>query len=317
MTMANHSPCRLTSLSNLNWPVRIMLATFMAAAGIGYMTGLLQLVVQHSSTGDSLPTREDVVKIFHGHTGEKKTQIERLIEAPETLPFNGTGSMRKAFFDKSDDWKDAIKQKPEAEVRKEREGEALALLAWLRNGAKKEHYEKDAFPLPETLAQQPITIDFLKVDDQGKPSTPRTVSIKSLITTRCAGCHGSGGEVAKFSLESHEGVVKYNKEATSGAIPLQRLASITHTHMMAFAVLFGCTGLLFTLTRYPAWIRAIFGPWVLFFQVLELGMWWLARLDPFFAECIRICGGLVGVGLAIQLLGGLYDVLGPKVKSDV
>lgn len=314
--MANHTPCRLSSLSHLNWPVRIMLATFMMAAGIGYLTGLLQLIVQHSSTGKDLPTREDVVKIFHGDTGEKKTQIERLIESPETLPFNGTGSMRKAFFDKADDWKDAIKQKPEAEVRKEREGEALALLAWLRAGATKDSYDKDEFLLPETLAQQPVTLDFLKVDDQGKPVAPRKLAIKSLITTRCAGCHGLGGEAARFSLETHDAIVKYNKEASSGAISLQRLASITHTHMMAFAVLFGCTGLLFTLTRYPGWVRAIFGPWVLFFQVLELGMWWLARLDPFFAECIRICGGLVGVGLAIQLLGGLYDVLGPVARKN-
>lgn len=308
----NPTPWRFTSLSYLPWPVRLTLAMFLCAAGVGYLTGLIQLHFAHASPGNMLPTSKDVVKVYHGEAGQKMTQLERLIEAPDNLPFNGTGSMRKAFFEKSDDWKDAIKQKPEATVRAEREGERLALLAWLRAGANKDSYDKDAFVLPETLAKQSITIDFLKVDDKGKESQPRTFSVQSLINTRCAGCHDQGGEAAKFPLKSFDAVVKYNKEPSSGAMSLERLASLTHTHMMAFAVLFGCTGLLFSFTRYPAWIRAIIGPWTLFFQVIDIGMWWAGRLHPIFAEMIIVSGGLVGIGLAIQLLGGLYDILGPR-----
>jgi len=303
---------RFTSLSYLPWPVRLTLAMFLCAAGVGYLTGLIQLHFAHASPGNLLPSGKDVIKVFHGESGQKMTQLERLLEAPDNLPFNGTGSMRKALFEKSDDWKDAIKQKPEASVRTEREGERLAFLSWLRAGATKESYDNDKFPLPETLGQQVITKDFLQVDDQGKEVKPRTLLIKSFITTRCAGCHGQGGEAAKFPMESFDAIIKYNKEPSSGAISIERLASITHTHMMAFAVLFGCTGLLFSFTRYPAYIRAIFGPWVLFFQVVDIGLWWGGRLHPLLAEMIPISGGLVGLGLAIHLLGGLYDVLGPR-----
>jgi hypothetical protein len=83
--------------------------------------------------------------------------------------------------------------------------------------------------------------------------------------------------------------------------------------MMAFAVLFGATGLLFSFTSYPAKIRAIFGPWTLFFQVTEIICWWLSRLDPRFAEFgVAGCGALVGFGLGIQILGGLFDLFHRK-----
>ena len=151
-------------------------------------------------------------------------------------------------------------------------------------------------------------------DKTSKPVVPRVLYIQGLISTRCAGCHGNGGEAQKFPLENYEAIAKYNKEPSSGAISLDRLASITHTHMMAFAVLFGCTGLLFAFTRFPSVIRAIFGPWVLFFQVVDIALWWLARLDPLFAKMIAVSGALVGLGLGIQLLGGLYDIFGPKPR---
>ncbi len=317
--MANTSSCTPTTLRNLPLPIRLTLGMFLVAAGIGYLTALVQLHFSHASPGNMLPTPDDAVKVFHGATGPHMTHIERLLESPEGMPFNGTGSMRKAFLEKSGEWKKEIKGKTDAEVatiKAEREGERLALLAWLRAKASKDAFDKNEFVLPDTLATQPVTAEFIKIDDKtSKPAVPRTVHISALLSTRCAGCHGNGGEAQKFPLETYEGIVKYNKEATSGAIALDRLASITDTHMMAFAVLFGATGLLFAFTRYPSIIRSIFGPWVLFFQVVDIGLWWMARLDPLFAYMIPISGALVGLGLGIQLLGGLYDLFGPRPKT--
>jgi hypothetical protein len=294
-------------------PVRLTLAMFLVAAGVGYLTGLVQLHFAHASPGHLLPTPDDAAKVYHGQPGAKMTQLERLLEAPENLPFNGTGSMRKALTEKSDDWKEAIKQKPEATVRQEREGERLALLAWIRAGADKKAFDEDKFQASEDLARQPITLDFLKVDDQGKEMQPRTISIKALVDSRCVRCHGQGGEADKFPLEKYDHIAKYLKEPSSGALSLERLASLTHTHMMSFAVLFGATGLLFAFTSYPPFIRALFGPWVLFFQVIEIGCWWLSRLDPIFSQVGVVgCGMLVGFGLGVQILGGLIDLFWRK-----
>ncbi len=313
--MANGTHPDRYLLRNLPLPVRLTLAMFLIAAGVGYLTGLIQLHFAHASPGNVLPTPDDAVKVYHGQSGEKLTQLERLLVADEKLAFNGTGSMRRAFTDKAGDWKEAIKQKPEAQVRAEREGERLALLEWIKAGLPKQAYDEDKFPLPEKLAGQPLTIDFLKVNDQGKEMQPRVLSLKSLVDTRCASCHGQGGEAEKFSLEKYDAVVKYNKEPGSGALSLEKLALITHTHMMAFAVLFGCTGLLFAFTSYPAPIRAVFGPWTLLFQVLDIACWWLGRYDPIFAKAIAITGALVGLGLGIQIIGGLFDLFSKKGKA--
>jgi hypothetical protein len=314
--MANDTQWDRNLLRNLPLPIRLTLAMFLIAAGVGYLTGLIQLHFAHASPGNLLPTPNDAVKVYAGEQGPKMTLLERVLEAPASMPFNGNGSMRKAFLEKSDDFKEAIKQKPEATVRAEREGERLALLEWIRAGANRKEYDEDSYPLSEKLAKQPITIDFLKVDDKGKELTPRMLSIKTLIDNRCVRCHSTGGEADKFSFEKFENFIKYNREPSSGAMSLERLASITHTHMMAFAVLFGATGVLFSFTSYPAKIRAIFGTWTLFFQVMEIICWWLSRLDPRFAEFgVAGCGALVGFGLAVQILGGLFDLFHSKGRA--
>jgi hypothetical protein len=309
--MANATDPLPLTLRRLPLPVRLTLGMFMIAAGVGYLTGLIQLHYAHASPGNLLPTGEDVVKVYHGQTGPRMTQLERVLEAPENLPFNGTGSMRRAFTDKSDDWKDMLKQKPEPDLRKEREGERLAMLQWIRAGASKEAFDKDKFELQGDIAKHPLSTDYILVDDAGKEVAPRTILIKTLFTNRCSGCHGQGGEAEKFPLEKHDAIVKYLKEPSSGAMSVERLASITHTHMMGFAVLFGLTGIIFSFTSYPTKFRAIFGPWTLFFQVIDIGFWWLGRVDPLYAEMIRVTGALVGLGLGLQIICSLWDLFRP------
>src|SRR5260221_14655028 len=114
--MANTSCCTPTTLRNLPLPIRLTLAMFLVAAGIGYLTALVQLHFAHASPGNMLPSPDDAVKVFHGATGPQMTQIERLLEAPVNMPFNGTGSMRKAFLEKSGEWKSEIKNKSAAEL---------------------------------------------------------------------------------------------------------------------------------------------------------------------------------------------------------
>ncbi|HEY1860828.1 MAG TPA: hypothetical protein VGG61_10765, partial [Gemmataceae bacterium] len=89
---------------------------------------------------------------------------------------------------------------------------------------------------------------------------------------------------------------------------LAKLAQSTHVHLLGFAVLWCLTGLLFAFTSYPAFIRAVFGPWTLIAQVADIACWWLAGDNPRFADAIMVTGGLVGLGLAIQLVGTSLDL---------
>jgi cytochrome c553 len=119
------------------------------------------------------------------------------------------GGMVGAFFDKEDDFKDALKKKSKdlPRLTTERENEQAAFLAWIKSpaDARKVTYEMDKFPLPASLAGKPFTQQF-KSDD-------KSVMVKKMIVTRCVACHGDGGEKADLPLEEFDQLLEFLKPA--------------------------------------------------------------------------------------------------------
>jgi hypothetical protein len=296
------------TLRDLPFAARLTLAVFLTAVGFGYGTALVQVHFQDSRNGELLPNGDELVRKFHGDPTKSVSPIERLIHTPANVdvPFNGQGSMYRAFTDKSTGWRTAIKDAPDAEVRRERDGERDALLAWLHGGLSKPDYDADKMPRPPGDA--PFTKDFL--NDDG------TVKIKSLFTERCIRCHQADGDdakAAKFPMATYEQIKKYAK-VDSGEMSLTSLAQSTHTHMLSFAVLFALTGLVFAFSSYPGWLRVPLAPLVLASQVAEIACWWLGRLDGAAgvtcARLVLVFAGIVGIGLMVQIILGLLDLFG-------
>jgi hypothetical protein len=80
-------------------------------------------------------------------------------------------------------------------------------------------------------------------------------------------------------------------------------------------MLFALTGLAFAYTTYPRPLRLIVAPLVLVAQVVDIACWWLARVPgpgPYFASAILFTGGVVGVGLGVQIVATLFDLFGKK-----
>src|SRR3989442_13761075 len=100
-----------TTLRDLPLAVRVTLAVFLLSVGAGYTSAIIQLHFQDASGGNLLPTGDDAARKFHGIPNVSK--LEQLITAPEQLPFNGSGTMRPAFFDTA-----AIKR---GDIRREKE----------------------------------------------------------------------------------------------------------------------------------------------------------------------------------------------------
>lgn len=295
------------SLRNLPLPARLVLALFLIGGGFGYFAALVQLHFAHSKKGTLLPTPQDVREIYGG--GATVSALERLLEAPESEPFNGQGSMKAAFFTRSSDWKKVVTRpaQEQEQIRSEREGERLALLAWIRAGAPKEPYEEDKWPVPDALKAQPITGDYV-FEDGGV----RYFKLSSIMTDRCLRCHMEGGIDAKaqrYPLDSYERLGKY-LQVGGGGFTVERLAQHTHTHLLSLVMLFMLTGLCFALTSYPLWLRVVVAPLVLLAQLAEFACWWLARWQPVFVDGILVCGGVVGAGLGVQILGTLFNLFG-------
>jgi hypothetical protein len=238
--------------------------------------------------------------------------------------------MRTAFTSRSGGWSRAIRQKAKelkldpkeapalerarAELYKERDGERQAVLAWLRTeSGQQQAYDEDSFTLPPSLTGHPLTAKYLNDDS-------KTVKIQSILSDRCVRCHSenTGGGASNFPLDTYERVKEYSEiERTGGGMSLTKLAQTTHVHLLGFSMLYGLTGLIFCFTSYHWGLKLLLAPLPLVAQVADISCWWLARFDPFFARAIIYTGGVVALGLGLQILLSLFDLFGWKGKLIV
>jgi hypothetical protein len=64
----------------------------------------------------------------------------------------------------------------------------------------------------------------------------------------------------------------------------------------------------------------VLAPLVVVTQVIDITLWWLARLDgpgPYFAYAVIGTGTVVGTGLGLQIVLSLFDMYGPKGKAVI
>ena len=309
------------SLRDLPLATRLVIAAFLVSVGIGYFAALIQLHFQHASPGKLLPDAEDTANAYHGRTG--MSQLERLLVSDENKPFNGSGSMRQTFTIKSAGWKTAIKRRArdkgiavavaEEQLRSERDGERLAVLDWIRTGASRRAFEENNHVLSANLVRHPITSEFAEAASEGSVR----VKVGAIFEERRARCHreDGGAGAGRVPLETWEQVHDYCEvDLTGGGASLKKLAQSSHIHLLGFAMLYGLTGLIVSLTSYPGWLRLLLAPLPLVVQLGDISMWWLARLDPDFARAIIVSGAIVATGLFLQITLSLFNLFGRTGK---
>ena len=331
-------------LKKLPFAGKIVVATLLLSIGIGFTSAIVNLHFQSANAGQPLPGPEETVSEFHG--SKKYSQIERLLIANETKPFNGTGSMRSAFTSKraggikraikekrillTELAEEKLKDKPEAlakeisriendpEVEKlvyqDIDGERIALLAWIKNGYKKEYYENSqlqGYPLTGKLESLKISPHMVHTTEDG---SQKFANIEGIIESRCVRCHdaNAGGSAANFPLNTYEEFTDYCAAEKSSAKSLEKLSLSSHVHLLGFAMLYGITGFCLAMTGFPNFLKVIIAPSALIIQVIEISCWWFARMDeplgPLFASAIPVLGGLVALGLLSQILLSLWDM---------
>ncbi|HUR54890.1 MAG TPA: hypothetical protein VMZ71_12230, partial [Gemmataceae bacterium] len=319
-----------STLRDLPLPAKLVVTVFLLSVGVGYFSALVQIHFQHSDkNGEAMPTPANVVAVFAGKKWDAgggevpKSRLEVLLSGQKFGSLTSS-NMTPAFFNKCEIYQDEIaKGRPKAVVDDEREGERRAVIAWskLDPGARQAAYDKDAAELPAELVGKPVP-DVHKIN-------PKTVKIKSILKARCESCHAPKGEKSDIPLDNYDALEKLMKVAAgpppgggwvdSGKqMSLVKLTQSTHAHLLSFSMLFALTGLVFAFTNYPTIVRCVLAPLVLVAQVVDVACWWLARLEPpygpNFALCILATGGVVGMGLAAQILLSLFNMYGRKGK---
>jgi hypothetical protein len=316
--MGDTSTSPRKTLRDLPMSARLVLSLFLLSVGLGYLSALVQLHFKHATRGEFLPNAQNAIDIFHG--GKTMSKIEQLVDADPAAGWSKTGQMRDAFHKKSSGWEKAIasraeklKVSPEVateQLLKEREGERLGMVAWLRNGAKEEEYTKDAFVFPkEWDEKQPLTKSFKTEDGKG-------LKIQSLIDERCIKCH-NGTQPNAPALDDYPKLKKF-LEVKDTQMDIDSLAQTTHVHLLGFSMLYGLTGLILAFSSLPALVRGVLAPLPLLAQVADIAFWWLARepkpYGPMFASFIPISGAVVALGLMSHIILGLFTMYDWKGK---
>jgi hypothetical protein len=242
--------------------------------------------------------------------------------------------MRAAFRKRSGGWAKAVKDKakemklertdPKAEeaVALDRDGERLALIEWIASAEdRKKEYDNDAHPFSDKLVSHPISSEFLLEKDE-KEGKKTYAKVRTIIEVRCVRCHSesASGSASQYPLDNWEHVELYLEKEKGTGMSLPKLAQTSHVHLLGFSMLWGLTGLIFAFTSYPGWIRLLIAPLALIAQMVDISFWWLARVEthgPMFAQAIMVSGGVVGLALAVQILGGLFNLFGAKGKVIV
>ena len=329
MTDDAPAPLRFT-LRDLPVSAKLVLTAFLAAVGLGYFSALVQLHTQHSSRkGDHLPTPDDVIEHFAGlklyEPGrEPKSKIESLISGPHDAGWGKT-NMTPAFFGKSGGFDQLVADVGDEAAHAMREGERRAMIAWINADLEDrlKAYDNDAFTRPADQKDQPITEDYVD------PETG-DVLIYTLIEDRCVRCHVEGEQFP--ALDNFDALLPLitapRSEVVRGLfgeewvrsgkqISVEGLTQSTHAHLLSFAVLFALTGLITALSRLPAWVRVTLAPMVLIAQVVDIACWWLARVPeygPYFAQTIILTGTVVGIGLVLQIILGLFSMYDRRAR---
>jgi hypothetical protein len=294
-------------LRDLPAELRLVLATFLVLAAAGYAAALVQVHYQSAGPDELLPGPDRVREIYSGPRDAPRSQIERLLES-DRGPMNGFGTMRPAFTTQSHDWAALIAKLAPDDLRRlseEREGERLGLLAWVKTGADRGAYDRDDFTLGPELAGQPVTPALL--------AGPGRLKVRTLIEERCVGCHSENGRVERARLaplDGYDRIKPHVEVRASSRMSLPKLAQTTHAHLLGLAILYAATGSLFCFTGVPRGAKFALAPLPLVAQGIDIGCWWLARWEAAFAWGVVAGGAAAGLGLAIHVLGGLWELVG-------
>lgn len=322
--MTEDSPVRYQriELRNITVPQKLLVLVILATVGFGYLGALANLFAQQSGAdGKTLAELEDfpaiydkegfgglfkkineslgvndVIKTYHG-SGAGVTELEAALN----------GTMRTMIL------KEMVgNDPPDEESKKIAETLRIMLIDWskLPPELRKKAYV-DGMPLTEDGS----AADFKKFEAiMAKKVDGKDVETEKIIAETfdlyCSTCHSPGGpdaQARKIPLNSFETADAFCHE--DRGMSMKQLALTTHVHLLGFSVLFAMTGFLFSLTSWPTWIRIIFVPATLAFQVAEIACWWLAKTHVAYAYGIFYLGGLIGISLGVQIIGTLIDLI--------
>jgi hypothetical protein len=166
----------------------------------------------------------------------------------------------------------------------------------------------------ETALQGPMS-GMLPADDGsaiigwvhgGLDKAAYEAKVKPLIAQRCLTCHdGSNPHIP--NLNSYDNLAAMAQVDTG--MSLATLVRVSHIHMFGLTFIFFLMGTIFSHAYVrPVWFKAVIIILPFLSIIVDVGSWYLTKVDAVFAWTVIIGGGLMGISFAVQWIVSMYQM---------
>jgi hypothetical protein len=136
--------------------------------------------------------------------------------------------------------------------------------------------------------------------------------IKPIIDRRCLACHdGSNPHIP--NLNGYDNLTQVAQIDTG--MSLASLVRVSHIHMFGITFIFFTMGLIFSHAYVrPVWFKCTVIALPFLSIVVDIGSWYLTKINTVFAWAVIIGGALMGFCFATQWLVSMYQIWFYKYK---
>ncbi len=219
---------------------KLLYTSFLLLVGLGYLMATAYLYVTHemndSKSGLSVT---DVANSYYGN--RSGTRLEAAIRGPMS-----------GYIEEAD---------------------RNVMVAWLKDGAEEEHYEKD---------------------------------IRPVLQKSCLNCHvqSSGMNLPDFS--TYAGIHKV-AEVDVG-MSMNSLLKLSHIHLFGISLLLFMLGSIFIQAEVNVWFKRFLVVSPMLAVFVDVLSWFLTKWDSHYAVIVIAAGGVLGMSMALQILISLYQI---------
>lgn len=219
---------------------KLLYTCFLLLVGLGYLMATAYLYVTHEMN-DGKPglSISDVADSYYGN--RSGTRLEAAIRGPMA-----------GYIE---------------------EGDRNLMVAWLKDGAGEDHFEKE---------------------------------IKPILQKTCLNCHIASSGMNLPDFTTYEGIHKVAEVDTG--MSMASLLKISHIHLFGISLLLFMLGSIFIQTEINVWFKRflVVSPMVAVF--VDVASWFLTKWDSQYAIVVIAAGGILGMSMALQILISLFQI---------
>jgi len=219
---------------------KLLYTSFLLLIGLGYLMATSYLYVTHENNDKKQGLSvEDVAYSYYGN--RSGTRLETAIRGP----------MSGYIDDK----------------------ERNILVAWLKDGAQEEHFDKD---------------------------------IKPIMEKNCLVCHSKASGMPLIDYSTYAGLHEVAQVDTG--MSLASLLRVSHIHLFGISLLLFALGFIFVQCEINVWFKRFLVVSPMFAVFIDVSSWFLTKWDSHYAIVVVVSGAVLGFSMAAQILISLYQI---------